>query len=266
MSKLLKEKKFALQTLGSKRDTYEEQATYLTNIASQFQSLASSARTANYSSDAVLQKHPNLKIATLFVGRNEKLSHNFAEYGHKFQYNSKTKNTQVSPLEALSFGTMDVIQPPVEGSAVGTRETNLATVYPDIEDILAEGESLTLPEEGIILEWLVKLHKESRGLELGTFDPGLLTGAMHAQSERWEKLAYGYLSDIIAYTHTFVVDLIHAVCPDTRVADQLVSFLTDRLVQKYEKAMEQAKFILHVERSNTPLTMNHYFNDNLEKW
>lgn len=38
----------------------------------------------------------------------------------------------------------------------------------------------------------------------------------------------------------------------------------DGLVKRYQKAIEQVDFILTVERSVTPITFNHYFNDNLE--
>jgi hypothetical protein len=265
---MLKDKKNSLEALGPKRDTFEEQATYLTKIASQFQSLAANAITANYWADAVFEQRPTLKIATLFVGRNENLSHNFAVYGHKYEYSSKASPKPTAskisvPEEEASLSESSKKK---SDGGIDSRVTNLTESYPEIEDMLAEYVLLPSPEPNSIFQWLAKMHKDSRGLELGTFDPGLLTAAMQIQSERWEKLAYGYVSDVIAYTHMFVVDLIHAICPDDRVSRGLVSFLTDRLVQKYEKAMRQAKFILHVERSNTPLTMNHYFNDNLEKW
>lgn len=265
---MLKDKKLALEALGSKRDTFEEQATYLTKVASQFQSLAANAVKANYSANSKFEQDPVLKIATLFVGRNEILSSDFANYGHKFQYNSKVNGSLFKP----AIGTVDQVVPTDkdsdEGAEDGTyiRQIDVAESYPEIEDMLTEDILLPPPEPNVISQWLAKLHKSSRGLEIGTFDPGLLTVAMQAQSERWENLAYGYVSDIIAYTHDFVVRLIYAICPDERVSSGLVSFLTDRLTQKYERAMGQAKFILHVERSNTPLTMNHYFNDNLEKW
>jgi hypothetical protein len=268
---MLKDKKLALEALGSKRDTFEEQATYLTKIASQFQSLAANAVRANYSADTKFEQHQALKIATLFVSRNEILSRDFAEYGHKFKFNSRaTTETKTTTNGLYLPGDENVSsdEGPVEGPKDGIyiRETDMAESYPEIEDMLTERIMLPPPESNAIFQWLAKMHKSSRGLEIGTFDPGLLTVAMQAQSERWEKLAYGYVSDVIVYTHDFVVNLISAICPDERVRSGLVSFLTDRLTQKYERAIGQAKFILRVERSNTPLTMNHYFNDNLEKW
>ena len=38
------------------------------------------------------------------------------------------------------------------------------------------------------------------------------------------------------------------------------------LTKRYVKAINQVKFLLEVERGGTPMTLNHYFNDNLEKW
>lgn len=41
--------------------------------------------------------------------------------------------------------------------------------------------------------------------------------------------------------------------------------LNTRLVERYEAALAVAKFIVVCESEGTPLTHNHYFNDNLEK-
>lgn len=40
----------------------------------------------------------------------------------------------------------------------------------------------------------------------------------------------------------------------------------DDLVKKYKHAMSTVDFLLRIEREGTPTTLNHYFNDNLEKW
>lgn len=41
--------------------------------------------------------------------------------------------------------------------------------------------------------------------------------------------------------------------------------MIDELLGRYEKAVAHTHFILRVERYGTPLTTNHYFNDNLQK-
>jgi hypothetical protein len=36
-------------------------------------------------------------------------------------------------------------------------------------------------------------------------------------------------------------------------------------VEKYTKALSHTEFLLDVELSGVPMTLNHYFNENLEK-
>ena len=45
----------------------------------------------------------------------------------------------------------------------------------------------------------------------------------------------------------------------------LMSILMDDLMAKYKTAFDSARLLLRLERMGTPITLNHYFNDNLEK-
>ena len=85
------------------------------------------------------------------------------------------------------------------------------------------------------------------------------------QSKKWDRLAVTYISDVIRVVHGFASDLLLALCPDPRVRSNLWTLITDELLERYEKAMSHTDFILRVERKGTPLTTNHYFNDNLQK-
>lgn len=274
LNKMLKDKKVALEALGPKRDTFEEQATYLTRVASEFQSLSAHPTTStNYTTSS----DSKTVLKNLFVNRNDSLSNSFANFGHNYKYSSTARpsgaavgDSSEDDSDDADASTRSRAKPqgraqPGAGTA-SSREIDLTQSHPEIEDMLTEEEVLKSPESKTIFKWLAEIHKGSRGLELGTFDPVLLAVAMHVQSERWETLAFGYISDVIAHTHVFVVYLVHTACRDERVPRKLVSFLTEHLEAKYERAMAQAKFILQVERCNTPLTTNHYFNDNVEKW
>jgi len=55
------------------------------------------------------------------------------------------------------------------------------------------------------------------------------------------------------------------MCEDERVRASLWSALQEHLLERYQKAVTHVKFILRVERCGTPLTTNHYFNENLQK-
>lgn len=83
---------------------------------------------------------------------------------------------------------------------------------------------------------------------------------------KWEHLAHGYISDIIALAHSFVAKTLRILYSDNRTWCGLVSVLKEHLVKKYQDASDMTEFILQVERPRTPMTLNHCFNDNLEKW
>lgn len=66
--------------------------------------------------------------------------------------------------------------------------------------------------------------------------------------------------------HHFIAEVIKEICPDPKVLEQLWdNFLLEELHKSYKRAMDQAKWLLEIEREGNPLTMNHYFNDNLQK-
>lgn len=137
---------------------------------------------------------------------------------------------------------------------------------PELDDILHDDCKVQTPKPTGIIAWLDKVYKGSRGFELGTFDASLLPIIWKKQSANWDDLALGYVSDIVSLVHNFILALISAICEDQRVQSALMSVLMDGLIDRYKKSIDHAKFILYVERSGTPLTANHYFADNLEKW
>ena len=61
-------------------------------------------------------------------------------------------------------------------------------------------------------------------------------------------------------------DLLRVVCPIERVQLGVISLLSDHLLEKYRLAIAHVHFLLKNELDETPATLNHYFNDNLEKW
>ena len=137
---------------------------------------------------------------------------------------------------------------------------------PEIDDILYENHTVPMPKPSGIVAWLNKVYKSSRGFELGTFDASLLPILWKKQSAKWDGLALGYISDIVSLVHSFTTTLLSAICEDQRVQSTLASVLMDGLIERYKKSIDHTKFILYVERVGTPLTANHYFAENLEKW
>ncbi|KAF2191742.1 hypothetical protein K469DRAFT_735719 [Zopfia rhizophila CBS 207.26] len=115
-----------------------------------------------------------------------------------------------------------------------------------------------------IFDWLKTTYSKSRGFELGTFASSLLTAAMRQQSSKWQAMSSGYTSDAVALVHNFITTLLHSLCGDDQVSERLLNLLLDGLLEKYSKSLVQAK-LLDVELLGVPMTLNHYFNDNLEK-
>lgn len=137
--------------------------------------------------------------------------------------------------------------------------------HEDLVDIMQEDGVISLPTNAGIKQWLEKVYDSSRGFELGIFDASLLPIIWKKQSANWEALALGYVDDIVSLVHKFTLDLLAKICKDPRARQALHSVLLDQLTDRYKKSIEHTKFLLVVERSGTPMTMNHYFADNLEK-
>ena len=152
-----------------------------------------------------------------------------------------------------------------DGSISDRKRVRYKKNHAELEDITQEDSLIPLPKPSGIKQWLEEVYKSSRGFELGTFDASLLPIIWRKQSANWEALAVGYVEDIVSLVHSFTVDLLTKICKDTRVRQALHSILLDQLTDRYRRSIDHTKFLLTVERSGTPMTMNHYFADNLEK-
>lgn len=182
-----------------------------------------------------------------------------AQWGHEFD------DADDSTPEA-SETTHPADSPEIETTAVTSLATRKISTTSDIEDILPETPEVTRPLRGNICSWIEKQYRGSRGFEIGTFNSVLLSTLMKKQSSKWTSLSHGYISDVTVYVHFYIVSALHLACPDARVCNSLLSILMDQLLERYKKAVDQVTFLLSVERSGTPTTLNHYLNDSLQKW
>lgn len=89
---------------------------------------------------------------------------------------------------------------------------------------------------------------------------------MKKQSVKWVNISLGYISDIIVIVHRFMTTALDLLCYDDTMKQSLFNTLADGLLHRYKMAIKQVSFLLEVERNGLPMTLNHYFNDNLEKW
>ncbi|KAF2191280.1 hypothetical protein K469DRAFT_696978 [Zopfia rhizophila CBS 207.26] len=104
--------------------------------------------------------------------------------------------------------------------------------YPELHDIIDTDKyqcpNLKAFNDNSIMDHIERVYQSNRGPELGT--------------------------------------LLAHICPDKQVRDQLwETLLVDELRKAYVRAMEQACFLLRIEREGRPSTYNHYFNSEVQK-
>lgn len=289
ISAKLKFCKYQLDGLGPSRATRDQQYKFLLGLATKYQNITSLALKAHYGGDDVFDSAPTLKLATAIVSRNTIFSDDIWQRGHAMAFHKNKDATKDIP----SSSAVSPNSPPPSATQMLTtlgndnpKSTDTITEAPrnashgsgrdfksvryeenhaELEDIMQGDSQVPVSNVLGIKQWLENEYKSSRGFELGTFDASLVPIIWKKQSANWEALALGYVDDIVSLVHSFTVDLLAKICKDPRARQGLHSVLLDHLTDRYKKSIDHTKFLLAVERSGTPMTMNHYFADNLEK-
>lgn len=191
------------------------------------------------------------------MARLKSYSDDMALYGHAYSFVSREST---GSKDFLEFADDDAPVPEPEKFNVRKYE-DLA----DIVDILHPATDLHTPQQHNIKAWLAEVFQGNRGFEMGTFNPSILPTAMKKQSSKWSDISLGCVSDVVVLMHAFTTSALSSICSDRNVRDALIGKLSDELIKRYERAISNASFLLTVEKCGMPLTLNHYFNDNLQK-
>jgi len=197
-------------------------------------------------------RNPTLRLATQAINRGEVFAKALDSHGHVYRFQPKSTSIQSGILELSIPPQADV-------------EVRTVKDHPDIEDLTHENASVPAPSDDDIIDWIDELYRDSRGFELGTFDATILGVILKEQAANWGYLAHGYISDMIALVHNFIVVVLQQVAPSRRVSDGIRSLLLDDLTKMYRDAINHTQFLLDIELRGTPATYNHYFNENLQK-
>ena len=216
------------------------------------------ALAARYGADGLFDSTPDLKLATMVVNRNAIFADDVWKRGHSMKFTSPESESSEDHEDRSDDDD-------AEASDVQSHGVRYTESDPDLDGILHSDREVPIPEPTGIVLWLHNVYKNSRGFELGTFDASLLPVIWRKQSTNWDDLALGYVSDIVSLVHNYILALISGICGDQRVQSALMSVLMDGLIERYKASIDHAEFIISVEKEGTPLTMNHYFADNLEK-
>jgi hypothetical protein len=256
INKNLRDRQDGFRSLGPERNTTEQQLQYLLGIVSAFQNLTVQALGAEYSSNDAFENIRALRLSTEIVTRNEKFSDDLSRWGHLVAFNNAlSAQTNASDIT--------VNHPKLKRQLLSSRKVK---GIPEIQEILPKSSDISPPLSHDISSWISDEYRQSRGFEIGTFNHALLSGLMKKQSFKWISLANGYIGDIITIIHAYITNGLRQVCIDRRVSENLLAFLKDKLFERYQSAINEVGFLLLVERSTTPMTLNHYLNDSLEKW
>lgn len=241
--------------MGASRETRTQQRRYLLDLATRFQDVTTKASEAHYEDADATDTQTSLRLATAVVDRNELFNRDLWQFGHTMAFEAGPESGGgKADSEKASEETQDMKE---------MASTRYQPTPNDLDDILSNEQIYFAPDTDI-MEWLEKVYRQARGFEMGTFHSSLMPSMWKKQSCKWEQLALGYISDIVSITHIYISDLLKEICGDDRVRGGLMSVLMEPLVERYKRAIRQTEFLFDVER--TPLTNNHYFADNLEKW
>ena len=296
INKQLSKRRRQLEALGPSRERKDQQFKYLLELATRYQAVTSLALKAHYGADKIFGHSQGLRLATAVVQRNAMFADDIAKKGHTmtFGVEAQSATDEADQLESIEDEDSDEDQEfsadedteedgeieendeseegepdaPKKSVAQSGSVVRYQGDYAELEDILLHTQiCIPKPQQaGKIMPWLMEVYKASQGFELGTFDPALLSTLWKEQSANWDELTMGYIEDIVSLVHHFTVELLSKICQDQCTRDGLHCVLLDKLIDRYRKGIDHARFVLTVERLGTPLTHNHYFADNLEKW
>lgn len=228
---------------------------------STFQEITQQALATNYGVRDIFDSDEAFRLATLVANRNTAFANDFKIRGHEYSFRAQTSGKEDDrSSETSTFG-----QSPFAPSSE-TISSRKVPECEDVQEILHDAVDIPRSMQFGINGWIQKLYSEARGFEIGTFNYALLSTLLKKQSARWPMVAYGYISDIIAMVHQFIAKVLGAACGDEKISTNILSLLMDGLMDKYRQALSTVEFLLKIEREGTPMTLNHYMNDTLQKW
>ena len=249
---------------------------YLITISTEFQNLVKEALATDYGHHQMFMNNPNLRLVTAAVNRSVDMAKMFDKDGHTYRFGGRSANDTEAAEDNGSDIDVDsgdedrprsssksTIVTPVDQPLTSPVRQYLKSTA--IDHLVPDTSEVEKPRPGKIFDWLHRIHRDSRGYEIGTVNPTLLATGMKEQARKWNDIALGYIWDIIVLTHTFINDLLHEVCPTRRVREGIMSLLMEELCTRYQKAINYVKFLLKLDLNGKPSTLNHYFNDNLQK-
>ncbi|KAK2058891.1 interferon-induced GTP-binding protein Mx1 [Colletotrichum caudatum] len=244
--RMLQENESELERMGPSRSRPGSQRQFLGQIASDFQDAARRARDGHYSGMAMFDKNPDLRLVTRIVGINEEFNNVFALRGHTRNFDGPAEKEgvvkkQPDPAKRIEF------------------DRKLASILKEVDFNCLE------PRNDSLLTNIERVFYQSRGADLGSFGGAVLAQVFREQSKKWKPLVLQHVSRAIIIVHNFIGHVLRLNCPDGNTFEEIHdNFLFPKLRMAYQRAMDHGQFLVDVELSGQPYTLNHYFNNNLQ--
>jgi hypothetical protein len=253
-----------LEIIGPVRQTAYEQRNHLINVASKFREITTKAIDAYYSRDQCFEMDDIFRLATIVVEMNEE----FSETVYKAGFTRAFSGARPA-ADALSLGTPSPARSPDRDTAHSSAQPSTPETespeYPELRSIMAQAEALPQPAEDGIMEWITHKYKRSKGFEIGTTNPSLMPSLFAEQSRAWGFHALNHVAKVIRKIHHFNYKVLQYCCNDDALCERLWDRLLQSLLPSYEKAVQQASFLVDIERHGNLMTTNHYFAENVRK-
>ncbi|OAL27214.1 hypothetical protein AYO20_09812 [Fonsecaea nubica] len=250
-----------LDSIGSPRGSPANQRLFLLQISTHFQSLATKAIDGYYGRDLCFEQSAALRLATLVVAENEKFSQKMFRHGsrRRFSLTDDSASDDEPPESHNSTPPTDF-----ENESVEILEHSHRS-YPELRSLRPVVAEVQHPIEESVQEWITRKYRNFKGFEIGTTNPSLLPALIQEQTSSWHYHAGTHAYNVIVRIHTFLDTLLHHVCPDNAVCDRIWVRIAPALKASYKMAMDHVAFLVNVESHGYPVTLNHYFVDNLKK-
>lgn len=120
--------------------------------------------------------------------------------------------------------------------------------------------------ESNIMTWIEELYLRSRSIDLGTFSGSILSSAFKEQSSKWSGMRKAYVSKVIVIIHRFLIIALETLCTDARIREEIWSSILDEVLNRYKMAMEQAMFLVSVERDKRSYTLRTFRSHAVIEW
>lgn len=223
--------------LGAARETNVQQRSFLTALATDYQTHNTEALTGNYK-PKWSPKDPR-KLRMHIALENDRLAAEMAQDGHTYAFRTVDEGIPPEPTKVMSKN--------------GT-QNDIAARYAD------DGHE----EFANIYSWIRDRYRKSRGAELpGTVNPSVLQNLFRQQSQKWQPIARAYIDMIDQLVHYYNECSFRDIYKDESIRRSLSERNKRAAGETRKAALNQLNSIIEDEMNGILQTTNHYFADNL---